>query len=82
MAKDTQPPVDDWQKQWIKGRVQATPAQIAKARELYVEPTRHGDQDFDIDEDALASHTDGDAGTWVQGWFWVSDADMETAADE
>jgi len=41
----------------------ATEAEIAEARR------RYGDDDIQVDDNALASK--GDGGIWVQGWVWL-----------
>lgn len=42
-----------------------------KAEEIYTD----SDEDVEVDGDAATSR--GEKGTWVQGWLWVSDTDME-----
>jgi hypothetical protein len=46
----------------------ATPAEIAAAREQY------GSNDVEIDEGAAASRADN--GVWVAAWVWLSNKDV------
>lgn len=43
--------------------LRATPAQLERARLLY------GEDDVQIDEDAVVSETED--GVWVQAWVWL-----------
>lgn len=50
----------------------ATPAEIARARELYAEGS---DDDIEVDDNAKASRADD--GLWVQAWVWLPNEDDE-----
>ena len=55
----------------------ATPAEIARARELYSEGS---DDDIEIDDNAKASR--GDDGCFIQAWVWLPNPDVPGEADD
>ena len=50
----------------------ASPELVELAREVYA---LRGDNDIEIDDDALTSGTD--SGTWVAAWVWMPDTETE-----